>query len=160
MAGSSSNAGQDLSQLSPNRKFPNKGRGKVTMIRPNVWDTDTLRNVAEVEAVNAIDVDAIRRENAELSQKELSKKITKMEDEMVERIRGDKSVQTSTQLHERLLQELEVMIKIRRENTTAKLQNPETLGMTFCPPEQGVKRRTVGDRSFTDVDNSMQGEQY
>ena len=130
------------------------------MLRPGVWDTDTLRNVAEVEARNAVDHEQVRQENEGLSQTELRAKIKQIEDDLAERVRGDPQVHTATQILEKLLQELETMINIRRENTVAKLHNPETLGTTFCPPEQGTKRRTVGDRSFTDVDNSVQGEQY
>ena len=79
---------------------------------------------------------------------------------MTKRIKGDSNVKTSTQLLEALIQEMEVLIKIRRENTVSKLHNPEEIGKTFCPKSQGDRRRTVGDRSFTDVDNSLVGKQY
>ena len=153
--------GIDHSQLSPQRKFPNKGRGKVQMIRPGVWDTDTLRNLAEVEQRTiGIDVDEVRNHFGDLDERELAVIIKKLEDEIMEKIKGDSSVQTATQTLELLLQELEVMIKIRRENIVAKLHNPEAIGTTYCPMEQNLKRRTVGDRSFTDLDNAISGKLY
>ena len=147
-------------QLSPQKKFPNRGRGKVEMIRPGIWDTDTLRNVAEIEhEANGVDMNMVRANFANLSEAELVAKVKEIEDEITAKIQGSKSDRTSTQLLEALLQELEVLIKIRRENIITKLHHPEAIGTTFCPMEQGLKRRTVGDRSFTDVDNSLTGKQ-
>ena len=147
-------------QLSPQKKFPNRGRGKVEMIRPGIWDTDTLRNVAEIQhEVTGVDMNSVRANFANLSEAELIAKVKEIEEEIAAKIQGSKSDRTSTQLLEALLQELEVLIKIRRENIVTKLHHPEAIGTTYCPMEQGLKRRTVGDRSFTDVDNSLTGKQ-
>ena len=147
-------------QLSPQKKFPNLGRGKVQMIRPGVWDTDTLRNVVEIEnEAGGIDMNQVRANFADLSEAELIAKVKEIEEEIAAKIQGSKSNRTSTQLLEALLQELEVLIKIRRENIITKLHHPEAIGTTFCPLEQELKRRTVGDRSFTDIDNSLTGKQ-
>ena len=105
-------------------------------------------------------VKAVKDANPEYDQKQIAKKVKQLEEEVLERIRGDSSVKTATQTMESLLQEMETLVKVRRENTVAKLANPEEIGDIFCPQEQGRKRRTVGDRSFTDLDNSLQGKQY